>query len=160
MEFLKQWAITICFAAAAGGIATLLLPQSNGLNKLFRMVAALFFLCSIVLPITSAAKGIFDYDSRQRQQEEVGEMAEQIEKNTEQFAYLLARENINKLIQEKLKFLNIYPKEVAVTFYEENGKIERIHAEIYGDSTLQGREQELADFIKQELGIEAICYFS
>ncbi len=87
-------------------------------------------------------------------------MAEQIEKNTEQFAYLLARENINKLIQEKLKFLNIYPKEVAVTFYEENGKIERIHAEIYGDSTLQGREQELADFIKQELGIEAICYFS
>lgn len=159
METLRQWAMSICFAAVAGGITMLLLPQSNSLSKMLRMAVSLFFLCSVVCPLTTVADTL-SFHSQQVQQEEISKRAEEIEKNTTQFAYLLAEGNINKLIQETLTALGVEPSKIMVYLEEADGKILNVRAEIYGEAALQSREEELVSTIKKELGIETVCHFS
>jgi len=46
----KQWAFAVCAAMVVCGIAHMLLPKSN-LEKMFRMVISIFFLCAVLSPV-------------------------------------------------------------------------------------------------------------
>ncbi len=50
MDELKNWAFSLCCAAAAGSLFSLLAPESS-LGKVCRFVIRVFFLCCAVLPL-------------------------------------------------------------------------------------------------------------
>lgn len=50
MEAISQWAASLCFAAAAGGLCQMLAPDS-GLGRVLKLSISVFFLCSLLLPL-------------------------------------------------------------------------------------------------------------
>lgn len=51
MDTIRNWAFSICCAALAGGILNFLLPK-NDLQKTFKTVFCVFFLCIILSPLS------------------------------------------------------------------------------------------------------------
>ena len=51
MEEIKTWAFSICCASVAGGILNLLLPEGN-VQKTYKTVFCIFFLCIIISPLS------------------------------------------------------------------------------------------------------------
>jgi hypothetical protein len=49
MEAIKSWAMTICFAAIAAGMAGIIAPSGN-LEKIYKFVVSLFFLACVLVP--------------------------------------------------------------------------------------------------------------
>ncbi len=65
MESVKSWAFSVCCAAIAGGIMNILLPKSN-LQKIYKTIFCVFFLCVILLPvmrIKTPNENFFEFDS-------------------------------------------------------------------------------------------------
>lgn len=65
MESVKTWAFSVCCAAIVGGIMNILLPKSN-LQKIYKTVFCVFFLCVIlspVLKIKTLNRNFFEFDS-------------------------------------------------------------------------------------------------
>lgn len=52
MDAVKGWAIALCAAAVGCSLLQLLAPK-NGMGKIFRMILAAFFLCSLLAPLMS-----------------------------------------------------------------------------------------------------------
>lgn len=50
MDELKNWAFSLCCAAAAGSLLSLLAPESS-LGKVCRFAIRVFFLCCMILPL-------------------------------------------------------------------------------------------------------------
>lgn len=50
MDAVRSWAMSVCLAALAAGIAGMLAPKGN-LEKLYKFAITLFFLCSVLLPL-------------------------------------------------------------------------------------------------------------
>ena len=51
METVRNWAFSICCASVIGGILNLILPK-NDLQKTFKTVFCVFFLCIILSPLS------------------------------------------------------------------------------------------------------------
>lgn len=49
MDAIRSWAMTICFAAIAAGIAGIVAPSGN-LEKVYKFVVSLFFLACVLVP--------------------------------------------------------------------------------------------------------------
>ena len=64
MEFFKEWAFSICCALIIGGILNMILPSGN-MQKIFKTVLCVFFICVIAAPITEIdfSKFRFDYSN-------------------------------------------------------------------------------------------------
>lgn len=52
MDAVKGWAVALCAAAVGCSLLQLLAPK-NGMGKIFRMILAAFFLCSLLAPLMS-----------------------------------------------------------------------------------------------------------
>lgn len=52
MEAVRSWAMSVCLAALAAGIAGTLAPKGN-LEKIYKFAITLFFLCSVLVPLFS-----------------------------------------------------------------------------------------------------------
>ncbi|MCL2884048.1 MAG: stage III sporulation protein AF [Oscillospiraceae bacterium] len=52
MDTLRLWASALCMAAVGAAILTMLAPK-NSMGKLFRVLAAAFFLCCLLSPLLS-----------------------------------------------------------------------------------------------------------
>lgn len=50
MDAIRSWAMSVCLAALAAGIAGMLAPKGN-LEKIYKFSITLFFLCSILVPL-------------------------------------------------------------------------------------------------------------
>ena len=50
MDGIRSWAITLCFAALAAGMAGIIAPKGN-MEKVFKFTVSLFFLCCILVPV-------------------------------------------------------------------------------------------------------------
>ncbi|MDR2909312.1 MAG: stage III sporulation protein AF [Oscillospiraceae bacterium] len=50
MDAVKQWAFALCATMIACGLAQMIMPRSN-MEKTFRMVISIFFLCAVLSPI-------------------------------------------------------------------------------------------------------------
>lgn len=64
MEFFKEWAFSICCALIIGGILNMILPSGN-MQKIFKTVLCIFFICVVAAPITEIdfSKFRFDYSN-------------------------------------------------------------------------------------------------
>ena len=49
MEELQSWAVTVCMAALAAGIAGIVMPKGN-LERTYKFTLSLFFLCCVLIP--------------------------------------------------------------------------------------------------------------
>ena len=52
MDAIRGWAIALCAAAVGCSLLHMLAPK-NGMGKLFKMIIAAFFLCSLLAPLLS-----------------------------------------------------------------------------------------------------------
>ena len=51
MDFLKDWAFSVCCAVLICGIFDILLPEGS-FRKTFKVILSLFFICIVISPIT------------------------------------------------------------------------------------------------------------
>lgn len=51
MEMIKNWAFSLCVAAIVGSVMKMLLPD-GGLQKTFKTVLCVFFLCVMLVPLS------------------------------------------------------------------------------------------------------------
>lgn len=52
METIKNWAIVLCYAAVAAGMAGIIAPHGN-MEKTYRFVISVFFLACVLVPVFS-----------------------------------------------------------------------------------------------------------
>ena len=76
MEAISQWAASLCFAAAAGGLCQMLAPDS-GLGRVLKLSISVFFLCSLLLPLGALELDFSDV-LQTSQQEKSYELSEEI----------------------------------------------------------------------------------
>ena len=57
MEELKSWAFSLCCAAAAGAMLSLLAPESS-LGRVCRFAIRVFFLCCAILPLQGMGQAL------------------------------------------------------------------------------------------------------
>lgn len=50
MDAVRSWAMSVCLAALAAGIAGMVAPKGN-LEKIYKFAITLFFLCSVLVPL-------------------------------------------------------------------------------------------------------------
>ena len=51
MEQIKTWAFSVCLAVVCGAILNMLAPEGN-LQKTFKCIISIFFLCVIIAPVS------------------------------------------------------------------------------------------------------------
>ena len=72
MEFIKNWAFSLCSAAICGSVMHLVLPEGN-LQKVFKTVFCVFFLCTVISPLAEIKMPDFDKITLQNSKENIFE---------------------------------------------------------------------------------------
>lgn len=151
MEALKSWAVTVCLAALAAGMAGMIAPKGN-LEKVYKFTLSLFFLCCVLtplfqirnirlhleLPSTSSASGTAIEETVMRQKRDT------------------AKENIDLLIQNTCERQGVKPLDVDTTVtMNKDGTVSLGDSEITVRKSDVARGSELEKTIRSELGISA-----
>ena len=153
MEFIKNWAFSVCSAAICGSVMYLVLPEGN-LQKVFKTVFCMFFLCTVISPFAEIKIPDFDKITLQTTEEKALEnniFNETTEKHIEeQIIYdtdsVLFEENL--FAEDILVKVNILP----------DGSIE-INKFILTICSIEDSEK-LKDKIYQRTGIKPEIIFS
>ena len=152
MIAVKQWAFAVCAAMVACGIAHMLLPKSN-LEKMFRMVVRIFFLCAVLSPIIleSPALMLEIPDSAQAQ---IAERSRRLEDVANGQALNMAKGAMEETVMAKLSQKGIKAHTVTINIIT-NGQND-IAIESASIALEYGEEGKRAD-IKKELEKELGC---
>ncbi len=109
IEYIKNWAFSLCAASVAGSILNMLLPECS-MQKTFKTVLGIFFLSSVIIPFTevefSDLDKLFSADN----------ISDEIIKS-EELEDISAEYLENKIItatEEILKSSNAYAKDIFI----------------------------------------------
>lgn len=117
MDWMRQWALTLCITAVAGAMAQMLLPKGN-VQKVCRIVLSVFFLCCMVSPFASGNSG--PSGTLQRKNEAVvSRSVENLEQDTQQAVLDQLEGRVEQSLQEGLCAQGIIPVQIQVTMNTE-----------------------------------------
>jgi hypothetical protein len=152
MEAIKSWAMTICFAAIAAGIAGIIAPTGN-LEKVYKFVVSLFFLACVLVPVFALRNvkmpdlNLVTYTdstiSYSLQNTVNGQVIDQ------------TKIKISNLICSCCKAYNVVPMFVYVNVYSDkdgNIKIDSCKAVIKQEDMV--KKSEMTAAVKKELGLD------
>lgn len=152
MELLRQWAVGLCCAAVAAGVAQMAAPGGR-MNPMFRTVLGLFFLCCAVSPLSGQAFRMPEDVALwlQEEQQQVVDMEQQ----AQSLFYRQAEETLAAAVVEKLEALGIKGGRAAVYIDETAAQLSPgdIVAEAVLPAQYQNRHSELCSLLSYELGI-------
>ncbi len=114
MGAVKDWALSVCMAVVAGGIAYMISPGKN-LEKIYRVVLSVFFITVILSPIVGfSLDGSSDYlsdISNELAQHESDKIEQQSSEHLEAIITETTRAEIIGILAKE----EIFPKEVSLT---------------------------------------------
>ena len=158
MGAVRQWAFALCAVMVACGMAHMLLPKSN-LEKMFRMVISIFFLCAVLSPVILGAPEIF-FEAPALSQAEISERARRVEEVADRQTINMARKGLEETIAAKLSGRGIKVHDVTINIIT-NGQnaIELESAVIILDRGEQPRQMEITAELERELGCPVTLQF-
>jgi hypothetical protein len=152
MDAIKSWAVTICLAALAAGIAGIIAP-SGKMEKVYKFAVSLFFLCCMLVPLFSI-KGIslgkisLDYTSNSVPNREIAS-------TVNEQAIHLAQQNVAALVKNCCLSCGAEPKSVTVKVAASgtNSAMSVESAEVTLKTADMQKKQKIADAVMNKLGI-------
>ena len=152
MNEIQQWGATVCCAAIAAGILNMVSPGAS-MERIFRIVIGLFFVCSILSPLKNFDSIIThqwpaNENKQQLMTENYGNAADEIFNKT-------ATQMLQGLTQKKLEDMGIKDGVVSVYINETtNEKLiaEDIIIEVELKKEQAHRHDEIVKYLKYELG--------
>ena len=109
LEAIRQWAASLCFAAAAAGLCQMLAPES-GLGRMLKVCVSVFFLCSVLLPLGSLELSFSDWES-QLPQQQAQEISRQMQQQSQQAGFEAVRGQLEQEVDNFLRQQGITPVE-------------------------------------------------
>jgi len=153
MDAIRQWAFSICSAMVACGIAGLILPRGN-LEKMFRLSVSVFFLCCLLSPVL-LPKSALRFDLKEYTQEDIQERADAVTRVAEDQSLEAARENLEKIIGEKLGEMGIKYRVITINIIT-NGQSDQIvdTVEIVLDRQHEREHQQILSDLKETFDLD------
>jgi glucan phosphoethanolaminetransferase (alkaline phosphatase superfamily) len=152
MDAIKSWAMTICFAAIAAGIAGIMAPSGN-LEKVYKFVVSLFFLACVLVPAFALRNmkmpvlNLVSYTSSTASYSMQDTVNVQVADQT--------KIKISGLICGCCKAYDVVPMFVYVNVYSDkdgNVKIDSCKAVLKQED--MAKKNELTDAVKKQLGLD------
>jgi len=119
MEEIKNWAFSVCCASIAGGILNLLLPEGN-VQKIYKTVFCVFFLCIIFSPLSEIKTVKIDFSENENFPEENFHENEFMQNSAEYIQNELVK-SVNEILSEE----NLSAEDISVNVnISEEGSID------------------------------------
>ena len=149
MDSIKQWAMTICFAALAAGLANIIAPKGN-LEKVYKFAVSLFFLCCVLVPLFSL-KGI----SLNMNLQSVTQQNSNLQKTVDEQKLSETQSSVSALITEVCKKKGVTPLSVTTkAVIDKSGNIAISSAVVKLKKENMVKQTEIVSAVKDELGID------
>lgn len=149
MDSIKQWAMTICFAALAAGLANIIAPKGN-LEKVYKFAVSLFFLCCVLVPLFNL-KGI----SLNINMQSVSQQNSNLQKTVDEQKLSETQSSVSALITETCKKKGVTPLSVTTkAAIDKSGNISISSAVIKLKKDNLVKKAEITTAVKDELGID------
>lgn len=152
MDGLKSWALTVCFAALAAGIAGIISPTGK-LEKSYKFALAIFLLCCILTPVFGLRHIHFSASLPQTGTAAVDTRG--LDSIVEKQEETQAEQNVKKLVQSSCAEKGITPlgidavvQKTSAGFSVKSVTVTLRHADI-------GASSGIKTAINQKLGIQA-----
>ena len=149
MESLKSWAMTICFAAVAAGLANIVAPKGN-LEKVYKFAVSLFFLCCVLVPLFNL-KGI---SLRISSQGSTQQQNNNLQSTVQDQKLKLTESSVSELIIDSCGKIGITPFSVVTTAAaDKSGAISITGAVVTVKKADMPKENDIISTVKQDLQI-------
>ena len=151
MSALGQWAFALCVAMVAMGLCKMLVPSKN-MEKTFRFVVSVFFLCVLLSPAVVRFPALM-IELPVHTQREIDQRSQQLDEMARQQALTMASGRLRQIISEKLSLRGINPHSIAINFntnYQGETILESV--EITLDVAYQDYQAALIEYLQVELG--------
>lgn len=112
MELIKEWALSTCVAAVAGGIAYMILPPGN-LQKVFKFTISLFFLCCLISPLFLWKNLSLD-TMRLEIETETGQLTQQLTQGTDEQLLMAFSADLEEKVRSALSGDGIEAKKIRI----------------------------------------------
>lgn len=153
MDGIEQWGISVCCAAIAGGVMHMISPGA-AMERIFRIVVGVFFVCTVLSPLTE----LNDFELHQGwliNEHQKEEMMQDYENAADSIFETTAMQTLGDLAAKKLAELGINDALVSVYMTEKtNGELksEDIAIEIELAEEYKDRHTEICKYLEYELG--------
>lgn len=151
MDALKSWALTICFAALAAGIAGIISP-SGKMEKAYKFAVSLFFLCCLLVPLFSLKNiTLTDVSLNQTTDSSKGELNSLVSEQ----AASVAQQNISQLVTRCCRSCGAEPLSVDVKVASEGtGRSMSVkYADVVLKASDMAKQGKIADAVMNKLGM-------
>lgn len=116
MEYVKQYALSICVAALVATLVHMLLPNSN-ISKVLKTAIGVFFLSAVISPF------LMDFnilDEIERYTPITLDLGQEFVDETEEYVVKQFENKIKELILNDLNDIGIDPVQLKIDIYKEN----------------------------------------
>jgi stage III sporulation protein AF len=149
MDSIKQWAMTICFAALAAGLANIIAPKGN-LEKVYKFAVSLFFLCCVLVPLFNL-KGI----SLNMNLQSVTQQNSNLQKTVDEQKLSEIQSSVSALITEACQKKGVTPLSVTTkAVIDKSGNIAISSVVVKLKKENMVKKTEIVSAVKDELGID------
>ena len=163
MEIIRQWAVSICFAAVVCAVVMMIVPPGST-EKVFRITVSAFFICCAVLPIINNFSDInLELNQSFEQNEDIAiditqKMDEQIIREIELQLSKSAQEIFNMYNCDAKDVYKRQPQQGAckLTLNVKNGIIQEALVETLGCSGMTHSAAMAAEILMNKTLLEAL----
>lgn len=153
MDALKSWGITVCFAALAAGIASIIAP-SGKMEKIYKFAVSLFFLCCMLVPLFSI-KNIVP-KKIEINDETIGKSSK-LSSAVQNQVGSVASQNLKTMINESLKAQGVQPQNITMQITKDNsGALDIKAITITLKKEDMPKKSVISDEIKSKYGLTVI----
>ena len=151
MSALLQWAFGLCAAMVALGLCRMLLPGS-GMEKTFRFIVSVFFLCVLLSPVALRFPEIMMEVPAQTQSQML-EHSRRLDEMVHRQALGIAQTRLRQIVEEKLSQLGIKAQSIAINFTTgDQGEVLLESIELTLSISHKQDEAVLIRYLETELG--------
>ena len=140
LEAIRQWAASLCFAAAAAGLCEMLAPES-GLGRMLKVCVSVFFLCSVLLPLGSLELSFSDWESQLPQQQ-----AQEISRQMQRAGFEAVQGQLEQEVDNFLRQQGITPVQIRIDMMQQEDSIQM---ELL--LTLEEKDRDREEWLRQNL---------
>ena len=150
MDALRGWAVTLCFAAVAAGMAGIIAPHGN-LEKVYRFVVSLFFLACVLTPIFSMRGVKLQWPAAADASVSAVYPAQSVAASQQTQA---ARQRLASLAAACVRQQGAEPLAVAVTLQtQQDGAITGAQIQVTVAAVSESKRQALEKALREQLGL-------
>lgn len=157
MDAIKSWAMTLCFAAIAAGMAGIIAPSGN-LEKVYKFAVSLFFLACVLIPVFQF-KNISLPEISISQTDISNDTLSDVSKTVADQEIEVSKEKISELITQICKQAAVTPLGIYVNIdRSKDGALSINKIKLILRREDMKRQSEIQSAVKKELGLNIEVY--